>query len=60
MNMSRQSVEMSGHADQAAGILKLLDGTGKFQNSQFTMPIQRDATGENFSVRAQRKGVTTQ
>ena len=60
MNMSRQSVEMSGHADQAAGLLKLLDGTGKLQNSQFIMPIQRDATGEVFSIRAQRKGVTTQ
>jgi Tfp pilus assembly protein PilN len=60
MSMARQSVEMSGHADQAAGFLKLLDGTGKFQNSTFTMPIQRDATGENFSLRAQRKGVTTQ
>jgi hypothetical protein len=60
MNMSRQSVEMSGHTDQAAGLLKLLDGTGKFQNSQFIMPIQRDATGENFAIRAQRKGVTTQ
>jgi hypothetical protein len=60
MNMSRQSMEMSGHTDQAAGLLKALDGTGKFQNSQFTMPIQHDATGENFSIRAQRKGVTTQ
>jgi hypothetical protein len=60
MNLSRQSVEMSGHADQSAGFLKLLDGTGKFQNSEFTMPIQRDATGENFSIRAQRKGVTVQ
>lgn len=60
MSLSRQSVEMSGHADQAAGFLKLLDGTGKYQNSQFTMPIQRDSTGENFSIRAQRQGVTTQ
>jgi hypothetical protein len=60
MNMSRQTVEMSGHADQAAGLLKLLDGTGKFQNSEFTMPIQHDATGESFSLRAQRKGITTQ
>jgi len=58
MNLSRQSVEMSGHADQAAGFLKLLDGTGRFQNSEFIMPIQRDATGENFAIRAQRKGVT--
>ena len=60
MNLSRQTVEMSGHADQAAGLLKLLDGTGKFQNSEFTMPIQHDATGESFSLRAQRKGITTQ
>ena len=60
MNLGRKTVEMSGHADQAAGFLKLLDGTGKFQNSEFTMPIQRDATGENFSLRAQRRGVTAQ
>ena len=54
MNMSRQSVEMSGHADQAAGLLKLLDGTGKFQNSTFIMPLQRDPTGESFAIRSQR------
>jgi hypothetical protein len=60
MSLSRQSVEMSGHAEQAAGFLKLLDGTGKFQDSQFTMPIQHDATGDTFSIRAQRKGATIQ
>ncbi len=60
MNLGRQSVEMSGHSDQAAGLLKLLDSTGVFQNSQFIMPLQRDSSGENFAIRMQRQGAASQ
>ena len=60
LDMSRQSVDMSGQADHADSLLKSLDGTGRFQNSQFTMPISRDSGREVFSIRSQRKGAGAQ
>ncbi len=56
LNMTRQEVDMTGRVDQAAGLLKALDSSGRFQNSQFTMPLSRADNGEQFSVKAQRKG----
>lgn len=56
--LSRDSLTISGEAEQAAALLKLLDGSRQFRGSTFTIPIARSATGEVFSVRAQRQGVT--
>jgi len=60
MEMDRQSVDMSGQTEHADSLLKALDGTGKFRNSQFTTQITRETNGEAFSIRAQRRGVSTQ
>jgi len=60
MEMSRQSVDMSGQAEHADSLLRALDGTGRFQNSQFTTAISRDADREVFSIRAQRRGAGAQ
>ena len=58
MDMTRQTVDMRGQTDHADSLLKALDGTGRFQNSQFTTALAREANGEAFSIRAQRRGAT--
>jgi len=60
MEMTRQSVDMRGQTEHADSLLKALDGTGRFQNSQFTTALAREAGGEAFSIRAQRKGAIAQ
>ena len=60
MEMSRQSVDMSGQTEHADSLLKALDGTGRFRNSQFTMQLTREGNGEAFSIRAQRTGASTE
>jgi len=60
MEMNRQSVDMSGQAEHADNLLKALDGTGMFRDSQFTMQITRVANAEAFSIRAQRTGARAQ
>jgi len=57
LQMSRDSVSISGQTDQAAGLIKLLDGSPNFQGSAFALPIQRGQNGEMFNVRSSRKGV---
>ena len=58
LQLTRDSVTISGEAEQAAALLKLLDGSHQFRGSTFTLPIQRTAGGEAFSIRATRQGVT--
>ena len=60
MLMTRQSVDMRGQTDHADSLLKALDGTGRFQNSQFTTQLTRESNGEAFSIRAQRRGAGAQ
>ena len=57
LEMTRGEVRIAGGTEQAAALLKTLDGTHKFQNSEFTMPMGRQANIEVFSIRAQRTGV---
>jgi hypothetical protein len=56
--LTRDSLTISGEAEQAAALLKVLDGSHQFRGSSFTIPIARGAGGEVFSIRAQRQGVT--
>ncbi|HTR35058.1 MAG TPA: PilN domain-containing protein [Bryobacteraceae bacterium] len=58
LQMTRESISIAGQTDQAAGLIKLLDGSPDFQNSAFVLPIQRGKDGEIFNVRSSRKGVT--
>ena len=58
MQLTRDSLFISGEAQQAAALLKSLDSSRQFRGSAFTAPIVPGATGEIFSIRAQRQGVT--
>ncbi len=58
MQLTRTSVNISGQTQQAAELIKLLDGSHHFQGSAFSLPLQKSAGGEVFSIRTTRKGVT--
>ncbi len=50
------SVTLVGEADQAAPLLKILDSSLYFRNSEFTMGgLVRGQTGEGFRIRTYRK-----
>ncbi|HTW67141.1 MAG TPA: PilN domain-containing protein [Bryobacteraceae bacterium] len=58
MQLTRTSVSITGQTQQAASLIKLLDGSHHFQGSSFALPLQKSAGGELFSIRSTRKGVT--
>ena len=47
---------LSGETNQAAELIKLLDGSRQFQASAFSLPLQKTSSGEAFSIRSTRKG----
>jgi len=55
--LTRSGLVMSGEAEQAAPLIKLLDGSAQFRGSSFAIPIGKTASGETFSIRAARQGV---
>ena len=57
LEMTRTGVTLAGEAEQAAPLLKILDSSPMFLNSEFAMGIMRSQSGEVFRVRAQREGV---
>ncbi len=57
LQLTRDSITIAGEADQAAGLLKVLDNSHQVRNSAFTVPLTRVATGEIYSIRSQRKAV---
>jgi len=57
LQLARTSVNITGETDQAAALIKLLDGSRQFQGSSFSLPLQRSAGGELFSIRSARKVV---
>jgi Tfp pilus assembly protein PilN len=57
LQLTRTTVSITGQTDQAASLIKLLDGSRHFQGSSFSLPLQRGSGGENFSIRTTRKGV---
>jgi Tfp pilus assembly protein PilN len=50
------SVVLSGEADQAAALLKLLDSSPLFQNSEFALSVSRNAQAEQFRIKTMRRG----
>jgi len=58
MQLTRDSLNISGETEQAAALLKVLDSSHQFKNSSFGLPIARGPSGELFSIRAVRQGVT--
>jgi Tfp pilus assembly protein PilN len=57
LQLTRNSVSITGEAPQAATLIKLLDSSRQFQGSSFSLPIQKSAGGEAFTIRSSRKGV---
>ena len=56
LQLTRNSVNITGETDQAAALIKLLDGSHQFQSSSFSLPLQKSPGGEVFSIRSTRKG----
>ena len=50
------SVVISGEADQAAPLLKLLDSSPLFQNSEFALALTRTNQTEQFRIKTTRRG----
>ena len=50
------SVAISGEADQAAPLLKLLDSSPLFQNSEFALALTRTNQAEQFRIKTTRRG----
>lgn len=58
MQLSRDSITITGEAEQAAALLQLLDRSRQFRGSAFSVPMQRSTTGEVFTIRSARQGIT--
>jgi Tfp pilus assembly protein PilN len=52
------SVVLAGEADQAAPLLKLLDSSPLFQNSEFALSVTRNSQNEQFRIKTLRRGRT--
>jgi hypothetical protein len=50
------SVVLSGEADQAPPLLKVLDSSPLFQNSEFALAVTRNAQTELFRIKTTRRG----
>jgi Tfp pilus assembly protein PilN len=50
------SVVISGEADQAEPLLKVLDSSPLFQNSEFALSLTRGAQTEQFRIKTTRRG----
>ena len=55
IEITRDTVTISGEADQAAPLLKLLDSSPIFHNSEFQMGLLKSKEGETFRIRTQRR-----
>ncbi|MGI8991770.1 MAG: hypothetical protein ACR2I2_19595 [Bryobacteraceae bacterium] len=55
IEVNRDSVVIGGEADQAAPLLKILDGSPFFQNSEFAMSVVKAGSNEMFRIKAARK-----
>ncbi len=55
LQLTRTSVSITGETNQAAELIKLLDGSRQFQGSAFSLPLQKSSGGEIFSIRSSRR-----
>jgi hypothetical protein len=55
LELTRDSLSLAGEIEQAAPLLKTLDGSPRFRGSEFTVPILRTAKVEVFRIRASRE-----
>lgn len=55
LDLTRDNVTITGEAEQAAPLLRVLDGSPRLAGSEFITPIGRLATTEVFRIRSQRE-----
>jgi Tfp pilus assembly protein PilN len=55
LDVNRGNVFVSGEADSATPLLKAIDQSPLFMNSDFTMPLGRSGAGELFRLRTDRE-----
>jgi Tfp pilus assembly protein PilN len=55
VQMTRDSIMLSGEAEQAAPLLKLIDSSPFFHDSAFAVPIAKTTNTEMFSIRTMRR-----
>jgi general secretion pathway protein L len=58
MQLSRETLTVTGESEQAAALLKVLDSSRQFRGSSFVIPIARGQGGDLFTIRGTRQGVT--
>jgi Tfp pilus assembly protein PilN len=56
LEMNAVSMTIAGETDQAAPLLKTIDGSPQFENSEFVVPPLRLQGSEGFRVRFRREG----
>ncbi|MBI3682401.1 MAG: hypothetical protein HY235_18635 [Acidobacteria bacterium] len=56
LELTPTTLLVAGEADQAAGLLKAIDSSPLFQNSEFMVPLTRVGNVEIFRLRAAREG----
>lgn len=56
--LTRDSLNILGTTDQAAKLVKLIDGTPQFRGSSFTSGPVQAGSGEAFGIRSQRQAAT--
>jgi len=56
--LTRDSLNILGATDHAAGLVKMIDSTRQFRGSSFTSGPQKAGAGEAFGIKSQRQGVT--
>lgn len=55
LDMTRDNVTITGEAEQAAPLLRVLDGSPRLAGSEFITPIGRLQTSEVFRIRSLRE-----
>jgi Tfp pilus assembly protein PilN len=55
LEINRTQVTVAGETDQAAPLLKQIDASPFFEQSEFAMPPMRTQTGEMFRIRTNRE-----
>jgi len=58
LEITRDSVRLTGEAAQAAGLLKTMDKSPLFEGSEFAAPMARTQSGEMFSIHSRREGIS--
>jgi hypothetical protein len=55
LEINRKQVSIAGETDQAAPLLKQIDASPFFEQSEFSMQPMRTQTGETFRIRTNRE-----